>query len=216
MTHLDAIRAAGVLAVLRAPSPEAAISAVGALVAGGVTGIEITYSTPDATEVIRELRRTHGENITLGAGTVLTAAQADEAVDAGATFLVSPGTEAALASAMLSTGAAVLLGAMTPSEVMEASRLGAHVVKLFPASLGGPSFLKALRGPFPEVPLIPTGGVNAANIGEWVAAGAVAVGAGGDLCSASAMAQGRWDVIEDTARIFADAYAQATYSEVSA
>jgi 2-dehydro-3-deoxyphosphogluconate aldolase/(4S)-4-hydroxy-2-oxoglutarate aldolase len=202
---LAGLRAATVVAVLRAPTAEAGIGATDALVAGGVTGIEITYSTPDAAAVIREVRRRHGDAVYLGAGTVLQPAQAHEAVEAGAEFLVSPGTEPEVAGAMLGTGATVLSGALTPSEVMTAVRLGVHVVKLFPASLGGPAFLQALRGPFPHVAFVPTGGVNAANLAEWLAAGAVAVGAGGELCSASALATGDWAAITATARQFADA-----------
>ena len=186
---LVALRAATVIAVLRAPSAEAGIRATDALVAGGITGIEITYSTPDAAAVIREVRRRHGDAVYLGAGTVLEQAQASEAVEAGAEFLVSPGTEPALAAAMLDTGVTVLSGALTPSEVMTALRLGVQVVKLFPASLGGTAYLKALRGPFPQVSFVPTGGVNAGNLAEWLAAGAVAVGVGSDLTAAGDVGQ---------------------------
>lgn len=206
---LEGLEAAGVLAVLRAPSAEQAVLAVDALVAGGVTGVEITYSTPDATDAIAEVARRHGDSIYLGAGTVVTAAQASDAVGAGATFLVSPGTDEPIVTAMQDTGAAVFTGALTPSEVMAALRLGVHAVKIFPASLGGPAYLKSLRGPFPEVPFMPTGGVNATNIKDWLAAGAVAVGAGSELCSAAAMKEGRWDDIEANAREFAAAYRAA-------
>lgn len=202
---LAALRAATVVAVLRAPSAAAAIQTVEALIAGGVTGIEVTYSTPDAAAVIRELRARHGDSIYLGAGTVLDAAQATEAVAAGAEFLVSPGTEPTLAAAMLDTGVTVLAGALTPSEVMATLACGVHVVKLFPASLGGPAFLRALRGPFPDVHFVPTGGVRADNLGEWLAAGAVAVGAGSDLCSPKAMAAGDWEAITATAQQFSAA-----------
>lgn len=206
---LAPLRAATVVAVLRAPSAEAGIRATDALIAGGITGIEITYSTPDAPAVIREVRAQHGAGVYLGAGTVLDAAQAVEAVGAGAEFLVSPGTEPKLAAAMLGTGATVLSGALTPSEVMAALACGVHVVKLFPASLGGPAFLRALRGPFPHVCFVPTGGVDADNLSDWLAAGAVAVGAGGELCSATAMAAGDWDAITATARRFAAAAQRA-------
>jgi 2-dehydro-3-deoxyphosphogluconate aldolase / (4S)-4-hydroxy-2-oxoglutarate aldolase len=104
---------------------------------------------------------------------------------------------------------ATFTGALTPSEVMAAVRLGVDAVKAFPASLGGPAYLKALRGPFPDVAFMPTGGVSVANISDWLAAGAVAVGAGSELCSPGAMAAGRWDEIEATAREFAAAYQAA-------
>jgi 2-dehydro-3-deoxyphosphogluconate aldolase/(4S)-4-hydroxy-2-oxoglutarate aldolase len=206
---LHGLERAGVLAVLRAPSADQAVRAVDALVAGGVTGIEITYSTPDATDAIAEIARRHGKGIYLGAGTVLTHAQAEEAVQAGATFLVSPGTDEPVVAAMKSTGAAVFTGALTPTEVMAALRLDVHAVKIFPASLGGPAYLKSLRGPFPDVAFMPTGGVNADNIKDWLAAGAVAVGAGSELCSSAAMAGGRWDQIESSARRFSAAYRDA-------
>ncbi len=200
-----ALRAAGVVAVLRAPSAAAAVSATAALVRGGVTGIEITYSTPDAADAIARIADRYGDAVHLGAGTVLTPEHAVEAVGAGAAFLVSPGLDEQLATAMRATGAALLLGALTPTEVMAARRLGSAVVKLFPASLGGPSYLRSLRGPFPTTPIMPTGGVTADNLGDWFAAGAVAVGAGSELCSPAAMAAGRWDEIEATARRFAAA-----------
>jgi 2-dehydro-3-deoxyphosphogluconate aldolase/(4S)-4-hydroxy-2-oxoglutarate aldolase len=209
---LDGLKAAGVIAVLRAPSAEQAVLAVDALVAGGVYGVEITYSTPEAATAISEVARRHGDAVYLGAGTVLSTAQAREAVDAGATFLVSPGTEENLVNSMKDTGVAVFSGALTPSEVMTALRLGVDAVKIFPASLGGPGYLKSLRGPFADVPFMPTGGVNAANIVDWLAAGAVAVGAGGELCPAAAMAAGRWDEIESTARQFAAALGAARSS----
>lgn len=206
--RLQNVSATGVFAVLRAPSAEAAIEASRALVAGGITGLEVTYSTPDAPAVIRDLVAEFGDSAHVGAGTVTTASQADEAAAAGAEFLVSPGTVPALTEAMLATGATVMTGAMTPSEVMTALDLGTHVVKLFPASVGGPSLLKALRGPFPNAPIMPTGGVSSANLSEWFAAGAVAVGAGGDLVSGKALAAGDWNAIEQTAREFAAALQQ--------
>ena len=205
-THdLAALRAATVVAVLRAPSAAAAVAAADALLAGGVTGIEVTYSTPDAASAIREIRARHGDAVYLGAGTVLDPAQAAASVTAGAQFLVSPGTEPALTTAMLETGVTVLAGALTPSEVMLARGLGVHVVKLFPASLGGPAFLKALRGPFPDVAFCPTGGVSADNLGAWLAAGAVAVGAGGELCPPAALAAGDWAAVTAVAERYSAA-----------
>ncbi|MFD4653714.1 bifunctional 4-hydroxy-2-oxoglutarate aldolase/2-dehydro-3-deoxy-phosphogluconate aldolase [Streptomyces sp. NPDC058441] len=205
---LSALRWAGVVAVLRAPSPDSALAAVDALVAGGVTGIEITYSTPDAPGVIAQVRERHPQAL-VGAGTVLSADQAKAAADAGAAFLVSPGSTPGLVEAMLDTGLTVLSGALTPTEVMAASALGVHAVKLFPASLGGPGFLRALRGPFPDVPLVPTGGVNAGNLRDWFAAGALAVGAGGELCSSADIAAGRWQALTERAQAFAAALAEA-------
>ncbi|MET1017291.1 MAG: bifunctional 4-hydroxy-2-oxoglutarate aldolase/2-dehydro-3-deoxy-phosphogluconate aldolase [Leifsonia flava] len=199
---LATLRSTRVLAVLRAPSAESALRAADALVDGGVTGLEITYSTPDAPAVIRALDEKYGDRIYLGAGTVTTARQAEQAADAGARFLVSPGTRENLTAAMKATGLTVMTGALSPSEVMAAVEYGTDVVKVFPASLGGPAYLKALRAPFPDVPLMPTGGVSPENIDEWFAAGAIAVGAGGDLLAASALAAGDWAEITRRARLF--------------
>lgn len=205
--RLTPVRAAGVLAVLRAPSPETALYAAEAIIRGGIPGIEVTYSTPDAPAVIRELVARHGDRAYIGAGTVTTPEQADAAADAGAAFLVSPGTLPALTRAMLDTGRVVMTGALTPTEVMVALELGVDVVKIFPASLGGPSYLGALRGPFPEAPLMPTGGVKPDNVADWFAAGAVAVGAGGDLANSAAIAASDWADIEARAARFAAALA---------
>ncbi|REJ04146.1 bifunctional 4-hydroxy-2-oxoglutarate aldolase/2-dehydro-3-deoxy-phosphogluconate aldolase [Microbacterium bovistercoris] len=210
--RLTRTRSAGVLAVLRAPSPEAAIDAAEAIIRGGVTGIEVTYSTPDAPAVIRELIARHGDAAVIGAGTVTTAAQADAAAEAGAEFLVSPGTLPDLTRAMLGTGRVVMTGALTPTEVMSALELGVDVVKIFPASLGGPSYLGALRGPFPDAPLMPTGGVNPDNLAAWFAAGAVAVGAGGDLANAASVKAGDWADLEARAARFSAALAAVSGS----
>lgn len=202
MTDLSTLQNVAIVAVLRAPTPESALRAVDALVAGGVTGIEVTYTTPGAAGVIREVASRYGNDVYLGAGTVTTPHQASVAADAGAQFLVSPGSVPEVAKAMVATGRVAMLGALTPTEVMTATQLGAHVVKLFPASLGGPSFLRALRGPFPDVNIMPTGGVNTHNIGDWFSSGAVAVGAGSDLISNAALATGDWQAITSSAREF--------------
>ncbi len=129
--------------------------------------------------------------------------QVEQAAEAGATFLVSPGCDPELLPGMLGTGLLVLPGALTPSEVMLARRLGAQAVKLFPGSSGGPSYLKALRGPFPSIAFVPTGGVSLANIADWFAAGAFAVGAGGALAPSSLAGRDRDEVVKD-ARLFAE------------
>ncbi|WP_309066187.1 bifunctional 4-hydroxy-2-oxoglutarate aldolase/2-dehydro-3-deoxy-phosphogluconate aldolase [Microbacterium sp.] len=205
--RLARTRAAGVLAVLRAPSPEQALDAAEAIIRGGITGIEVTYSTPDAPAVIRELIARHGDSACIGAGTVTTAAEAIDAADAGAEFLVSPGTLPGLTGAMLDTGRVTMTGALTPTEVMTALELGVDVVKLFPASLGGPSYLRALRAPFPDAPLMPTGGVKPDNLADWFGAGAVAVGAGGDLANSASIAAGDWADLEQRSARFAAALA---------
>ena len=194
----------GLLAVVRGESRRAALEVVGALIEGGVLGIEITFTTPEAVRVIRDLDEEYGDSILLGAGTVTTDEQVERAAEAGALFLVSPGSDPKLLPAMLGTGLLVLPGVLTPSEVMLARRLGAQAVKLFPGSSGGTSYLKALRGPFPDVPFVPTGGVSLENINDWFAVGAFAVGAGGALAPSSIEGRDRGEVIEN-ARQFAKA-----------
>lgn len=205
---LQAIGEAGVIAVLRAPTSEAAVAAAEALIAGGVTAIEVTYSTPGAAPAIARIRQDFPEAV-VGAGTLTRRPQVDEAAAAGAQFLVSPGTTTELVHAMTDTGLPTMSGALTPTELMTARELGVAAIKIFPGSLVGPSYLKALRGPFPDVLLMPTGGVSADNVADWLAAGAFAVGAGSELCSASDMTEQRWDAITDKARRFSEALAAA-------
>ena len=146
---LNKIKEAGVVAVIRGPSPELTIKMVEALVNGGVTGIEITYSTPNAEEVVKQLDAHFGDQIILGMGTLTEPMQASAAREAGARFLVSPVCEHGLGMAMIDTGLAVMIGALTPTEVLQAYKLGSDVVKVFPGSAVGPSYIKALKGPFP-------------------------------------------------------------------
>jgi 2-dehydro-3-deoxyphosphogluconate aldolase/(4S)-4-hydroxy-2-oxoglutarate aldolase len=207
MSLLEELRDAGIIATLRAPSTAAAIGAAEALLDGGVRAIEVTYTTPDVPAVLRALRARHGDDVLLGAGTLLDPHQAQEAVDAGAGYLVSPGLDDELVAAMRATGALVMSGALTPTEVMRARRLGVDVVKLFPGALGGPAHLKALRAPLPDLEYMPTGGVSPENLHEWFAAGAMAVGAGGELCPAPALAAGRFDDVRERASRFAAALA---------
>ncbi len=168
-------------------------------------GIEITYSTPDVPAALAGIRDRHGDAVVLGAGTLLDPPQAAEAAGAGASYLVSPGLDDELVAAMKATGRVVMAGAVTPTEVMRARRLGVDVVKLFPGSLGGPALLKGLRAPFPQLSFLPTGGVSAANVGEWLAAGALAVAAGGELAPAAALRDGDWATVTARAREFVDA-----------
>lgn len=205
---LQSISRAGVIAVLRGPSADAAVAAATALIAGGVTAIEVTYSTPDAAATITRIRAEHPDAI-VGAGTLTRIEQVDEAAGAGAAFLVSPGTTAPIATAMVGTGLPTMTGTLTPSEVMTALDLGVTALKVFPGSMAGPGYLKALRGPFPEVPLMPTGGVSADNLADWLAAGAFAVGAGSELCGAADMAAGAWSQITAKAERFSAALASA-------
>jgi 2-dehydro-3-deoxyphosphogluconate aldolase/(4S)-4-hydroxy-2-oxoglutarate aldolase len=199
----------GVIAVLRAPDWHTCVHAAEALVAGGVLGIEVTYSTPEAHRAITALANSLPAEAVLGAGTVTTPKQAREAVDSGARFLVSPGTTPPLAEALKDTGATCLMGAFTPSEVLSVLSWGADIVKLFPASQAGPGYLRALRGPFPDVPFMPTGGITPENIAEWKRAGVAAVGAGGELCPRTALDSGEWSHLTDGAKQFTRAWKEA-------
>jgi 2-dehydro-3-deoxyphosphogluconate aldolase/(4S)-4-hydroxy-2-oxoglutarate aldolase len=206
-TILAELRAATVIAVLRAPGPDEARGACQALVDGGIRAIEVTYTTPDAAAVIRWAGDTFGDRVVVGAGTLTDTDQVREAVAAGARYLVSPGLDPEVAGAMADSGLLTMVGALTPSEVMAARRLS-DVVKLFPGSLGGPAYLKALRGPFPDIPFMPTGGVSRDNVQTWLDAGAVAVGAGGELVPAAALAAGDWRQVTERAAGFVAAAAR--------
>ena len=190
------------VATIRAPSAESAVNAVAALVKGGITAIEVTYSTPDVPRALRALEDEFGEQIVLGAGTITRSGQAGEAVAAGARFLVSPGCVEPIMAEMTQTGVLSCPGALTPTEVMTALALGGQVVKIFPANLAGPRLLGALLGPFPGLLTMPTGGISPDNLGDWLAAGAIAVGASSDLCSHAAIARGDWVQIRERAALF--------------
>jgi 2-dehydro-3-deoxyphosphogluconate aldolase / (4S)-4-hydroxy-2-oxoglutarate aldolase len=199
---LERIKALGVLAVIRGPSAELTVKMVEALMAGGVSGIEITYSTPSAEEVVRTLAKQFGGEILLGMGTLTQTEQAECAKEAGAKFLVSPVCEPELVRSMIASGLLTMAGALTPTEVLQAYKLGADIVKIFPGSLGGPAYLKALKAPFPYIPMIPTGGVSSTNVADWFAAGVVAVGAGSELCPPKLAKEGNFAEITKRAADF--------------
>ncbi len=206
---LKRIAELGLLAVLRAPDPAGARRTADTLVDAGVLGIEITYSTPDAASVIAGVKQSYGDEVLVGAGTLVTHAQVSEAAEAGASYLVSPGLDDEVVASMRATGLPAMAGVLTPTEVMRGVRLGVDVMKLFPGSLGGPSYLRSLRGPFPDVPFMPTGGVSADNVGDWLAAGAIAVGAGSELASAGDISSGDFAGIREKGRRFLTAIREA-------
>ena len=199
---LEKVKKLGLLAVIRGPSAELTVKMVEALVAGGVLGIEVTYSTPDAEGVVRTLSGKFGDQIVLGMGTLTKPEQASAAKAAGANFIVSPVCEPTLVKTMVDSGLLTMAGAFTPTEVLQAYNLGTDVVKIFPGSLGGPAYVKALKGPFPYIPMMPTGGVSAANVAEWFATGVVAVGAGSELCPPQLAKEGKFDEITRRAAEF--------------
>ena len=203
---LDRIGEIGIIPVVRATSSEHALEAVEAIEAGGIPVVEITMTVPNAISTIREVRARSGERVLVGAGTVSNAEQARACLDAGAQFLVSPGLAVSVLELARTLGVLAIPGALTPTEVMAASEAGARAIKIFPCgSVGGPKYIKALRGPFPDLRFIPTGGVSPANATEFFAAGAFAVGMGSDLVDALALRQGRKHEVVANCRAASDA-----------
>lgn len=180
------------LPILRLDEPETCLKLVQCLNETGFSLLEITLTTPDALRLIRQI---NDQGISCGAGTVLNVAQAESALSAGATFLVSPGLSAGIAAVAAEAQVPYLGGIQTATEVMQALELGLDCLKLFPASSGGIEHLKALRGPFPQMRWLPTGGIEFSELPAWRQAGALAVGQGTRLVSASALKNGDWDTI---------------------
>ena len=207
---LAALREGGIVPVIRADSADAALRIVDALVAGGIRTLEITMTVPDAISAIKAVADRFGSSVLLGAGTVTSRALAEGSLDAGAEFLVTPCVVPDVIAVAKERDVAVLPGAMTPTEVFAAWSAGGDIVKIFPASnVGGASYLKALKGPFPQIPLCPTGGVNLQTIGEFVRAGASAVGVGGELVSKAAIDAGDYGKITELAKQYVAALSAA-------
>lgn len=199
------IRELGVVAIVRADSGEEALAAARAVREGGLRAIEVTFTVPGAADIIRRLAEEMGRDILLGAGTVLTPELAQQAVEAGAEYLIAPDTDPDVIRMAHRLGRPIFPGAFSPTEVARAVKLGADIVKLFPAARLGPAYFRDLRGPFPNVPLMAVGGVDAANCAEYFAAGAVALGVGGKLVDRALLREGRFDEIRRRARELAAA-----------
>ncbi len=200
----------GLIPVLRASSAKEAHGLVEALVAGGVEIVEVTMTVPGAIEILKDLKKTYGDRMLLGSGTVTTVAEVEATIDAGAEFVVSPSLHLDVMEATKKAGKVSIPGALTPTEVITAWRAGAAYVKVFPCSaLGGASYLKALKAPFPEIRLIPTGGVTLTTAADFLHAGASALGVGTDLVNPTAIAKGAAYTITETARRYLQVIAQA-------
>jgi 2-dehydro-3-deoxyphosphogluconate aldolase/(4S)-4-hydroxy-2-oxoglutarate aldolase len=193
----------GIVAVVRSETSEPLVKVVEALAHGGVTAAEITFTVPDALDVIREVRRAAGNSIVLGAGTVLDSETARAAILAGAEYIVSPIVNLEVIRLCRRYDKVVMPGALTPTEIVTAWEAGADVVKVFPADLGGPPYLKALRGPLPQIRLMPTGGVDLSTAESFIKAGACCLGIGGSLVDPNAVARGDFAAIRDVASQFA-------------
>lgn len=202
---LERLKAERLVAIVRAPEAEDAVRVGRALADSGIGLIEVTLTTRDALSAIETLRSHAPEDVLIGAGTVLTSRQAHDAVEAGAGFLVTP----ALTEAVEAAEVPVLAGAYTATEAYAAMLAGAAAVKLFPASAGGPAYLKALRDPFPTIPFIPVGGVSLDQVAPYLIAGAVALGVGGPI-TGDAVRGGSLDALAARAKAFLDAIAEAS------
>lgn len=191
---------AGIVAIIRMKDPDRVRAVFEAIAEGGVRVIEVTMSVPGAVELIRGLARALPPGCILGAGTVTDAETAQRVIDAGAAFVVSPVLRPEVIAACHAAGAAVMPGCFTPTEILDAWEAGADIVKVFPATALGPGFLKDVRGPLPQVKLMPTGGVTLDNAGDWIRAGAAAVGVGTALLDTAAIAAGHYTQLTANAR----------------
>ena len=191
----------GIVPVVRASSPKQAMQAAEAVCAGGVPIVEVTMTVPGAIDVIAQLTKTMGQDVLIGAGTVLDAETAQRCIDAGAEFLVSPGFDLATVQLANRLGKLIMAGSLTPTEVITAWKAGSDFVKIFPCgSVGGAKYIKALKAPLPQVPMVPTGGVNLNTAADFIHAGAEALGIGGELVSAAALKSGNTQEITAAAR----------------
>lgn len=191
----------GIVPVVRASSGQQAIQAAEAVCAGGIPIVELTMTVPGAIDVIAQLAKSMGNDVLIGAGTVLDAQTAQRCLDAGAQFLVSPGTDLPTIQLARQKGVLVMAGALTPTEVITAWKAGSDFVKIFPCgTVGGAKYIKALKAPLPQVPMVPTGGVNLETAADFLRAGSSALGIGGELISASALKTGNVKAITDSAK----------------
>lgn len=190
----------GVVAVIRLADAARLRAVVEALAAGGVHAIEVTMTVPGAEGLIRELARALGSEVLLGAGTVLDPETASAVIDAGARFVVSPVLRVNIIHACHERGAAAVPGCFSPTEILTAYEAGADLIKLFPATALGPQFIRDVRAPLPALRLVPTGGVTPANAGDWIRAGAAAVGIGSALVDRATVDEERFEAITEKAR----------------
>ena len=205
---IDLIRKTGVIAIIRAKSSEQLIRAADAIREGGVRVIEVTMTTPGALSVIEQAVSRYGEDVLFGAGTILDAESARAAILAGAQFIVSPSFKASLVEICRRYSVPVIPGAYTPTEVLTAWECGADMVKVFPASFGGPALIKAIKAPLPQVELVPVGGVNLDTTADFIRAGAAAVGVGSALIDQRLLDSGDFGALTDRARRFIEEVAR--------
>jgi 2-dehydro-3-deoxyphosphogluconate aldolase/(4S)-4-hydroxy-2-oxoglutarate aldolase len=206
--HLRHILDAGIVAVVRAADGSHLVEVIRALADGGVTVAEVTFTVPNALEVLRQARQTLGEQVLLGAGTVLDAETARAAILAGAEFIVAPTFNGGVIRLCNRYGKVVMPGAFTPTEILTAWEAGADIVKVFPAEVVGPAFFKAMRGPLPQIRLMPTGGVDLHTASEFLNAGACCLGIGSHLVEPRAVAERNFDRLREQARQYVNVVKQ--------
>jgi len=207
---LACLTEAGIVPIIRTTSADAAVQAVDALYNGGVRAAEITMTVPGAVGALEKVAAKFGGKLVLGAGTVLDPETARICMLAGAEFFVTPALRVSTIEVAKRYSKVICPGALTPTEILTAWEAGADVVKVFPCgNVGGPKYIKALKGPFPQIEMIPTGGVNLETTGDFLKAGACAVAVGSELVDAKSIAEGRYDVIEARARQYLAAVAKA-------
>src|SRR5204862_4171935 len=193
----------GIVPIVRATSSAQARQAAEAVCAGGIPIVEVTMTVPGAIELIKELVKSLGAEVLIGAGSVLDAGTAQRCIDSGAEFIVAPGFDSATVQLVKNLGKPMMAGALTPTEVITAWRAGSDFVKIFPCgTVGGSKYIKALKAPLPQIPMIPTGGVNMNTAAEFIQAGADALGVGGELVLPAALKSGDMKAITETAREF--------------
>jgi len=210
--NLQTITDCGVVAIVRVSNAREAVDVCMAIARGGVKPIEVTMTVPGAIDAIKEFKSAVKEEVLIGAGTVLDPETARACILAGAEFIVSPTLNLEVIKVCRRYSKIIIPGTFTPTEILTAWESGADIVKVFPASVGGPGYLKDIMGPLPQVKLVPTGGVNLETTPEFIKAGAVAVAAGTSLVNKKAVSEQNWDIITETARKFVAAVKQARES----
>ena len=207
---LERIKSIGIIPVVRASSGDEALAAVAAIKAGGLSVLEITMTVPGAVGIIEQVAKRYGDEVLVGAGTVLNAETARDCLAAGAQFIVSPALNLETIAFCRDAGCAIMPGALTPTEVVTAWSAGADMVKVFPCgALGGASYIKSLKAPLPQIELVPTGGVSLTTAASFIQAGSAAIGVGADLVDIKAIRAGQSEKITETTRAYIEAVRNA-------
>lgn len=212
---LERIKSIGIIPVVRASSGDEALAAVEAIKAGGLSVLEITMTVPGAVGIIEQIAKRYGDEVLVGAGTVLNAETAKDCLAAGAQFVVSPALNLETIAFCREAGCAIMPGALTPTEVVTAWLAGADMVKVFPCgAMGGASYIKSLKAPLPQIELVPTGGVSLSTAASFIEAGSAAIGVGADLVDIKAIRAGESEKITETTRAYIEAVRNARAGKV--